>query len=193
MWGCGDGITVGGMKRANFHIVRDNQWSQNGPRKAITSKQTWEPENIWLSNHLRNSNFTVARNQPTSYRGPIPVISLFRNYARRRDRIPGYEEARWRFRSVASVATTLKPERRRGKKSRQLFPVARCDVTLRKSGFAGEGSRSRNGISQFLCFLSGWHWTYNLDRLSGKIIWQEGGMIDPETWLLDEIFRFRVL
>jgi len=84
--------------------------TKRSTKKArITSKQTWKPENVWLSNHCVIA-ILPSQNQPSAAVSPImPIILLFRNYVQRRDQIPGYEEARWRFQSVAS--TTLKSDR----------------------------------------------------------------------------------
>jgi len=114
---------------------------------------------------MRNSNFIVARNRPVSCRrDPImPVISLFRNYARRRDRIPGYEEARWRFRSVASNrddtetrATGANDEEE--KKRRQLFRDTMSHRWQNGSPMTviGRETVSRN----FFVPFKKWHRTY---------------------------------
>lgn len=108
----------------------------------LYSEQTWEPGNVWLSNHMRNStnsNFTIAL---TSY-----VVLLCRSY--RCFVITPAGETRFRVtRKRGDVfGPLLRPQRHwnpwrgdeGGNKSSGNYFQSRCDVTLWQNSFASDG------------------------------------------------------
>lgn len=180
-------------KSADFPIIRDNQRSRSGPRGS--GLRLNKPENLGTSDYRITCVIAILPSREigqlptTARRAPIiPVMSLFHSYARRRDRIPGYEEARWRFRSVASdrddtETASRKSGRGQGEKRAGNYFQSRCDWMSRCDGtvrrwrtVAGRETVSGN----FFVPLSRWHWMARYDFTWSEII--SGGKQEIRDW-----------